>query len=245
MCLLLVFQRVEDEYSGGGWTKHHGNMLEYEEACAPNAKPSISLKITEPADDQERKWKLTIVTSIPVSYTCTLLFVFELFDFHLSWLLHTFAPLWVCIFVSLYVTVWEISCGSANRKGPPSHHSLWHRLDRFICFTSFQLGSQDRTCWDEGLSQLLYHLPTQKSCAGAREEQGRYMLACGCLCVWVCVGLCWCVSSAWYKILFLSHTHNAQTFLVYSSPCSSHPSICSASINTNGHPQHTTRKASL
>ena len=90
---------MEDEYSCGGWTKHHGHMLEYEEASVQNAKPSISLRITEPDDEEEKNWKVKIVTSIPVSYPCTLLFVFELFDFHLSSLLHTLAPLCVCVFV--------------------------------------------------------------------------------------------------------------------------------------------------
>ena len=99
MCLLLAFQRVENVYSCGGWTKHHEDMLEYEEASAPNAKLSISLRITEPDDEEEKNWKVKIVTSIPVSNTFTLLFVLELFDFHLSSLLHTFARLCVCVFV--------------------------------------------------------------------------------------------------------------------------------------------------
>ena len=96
---------MEDVYSCGGWTKHHENMLEYEEVSAQNPKPSISLRITQPADEEEKNWKVKIVTSIPVSYTCCLLFVDELFDFHLSSLLHTFVSLCVCVFNSSYATV--------------------------------------------------------------------------------------------------------------------------------------------
>ena len=101
---LTAFQRVEDEYSRGDWTKHHGHMLEYEEASDQNPKPSISLRITEPDDEEQKNWKLSIVTSIPVSYTWRLLFVLEL--------LLNFTPLLtpshfcssLCLW-SLYVTV--------------------------------------------------------------------------------------------------------------------------------------------
>ena len=80
-------------------------MLEYEEASAQNPKPSIILRNSEPANDEENNWKVTIVMSNDVSYTCSLLFVHDLLVFHLSSLLHTFAPLAVCFFASLRATV--------------------------------------------------------------------------------------------------------------------------------------------
>ena len=67
MFLSLTFQRVQDEYASGGWTKHHTQMLEYEEANAESPKPSISVTVAEPADYKEKNWKVTIISSISVS----------------------------------------------------------------------------------------------------------------------------------------------------------------------------------
>ena len=66
---IFTFQRVKKAYSRGGWTKHHEHMLEYEEASARNPNPSISLRITEPDDEEEKNWKVKIVSGDPVSYT--------------------------------------------------------------------------------------------------------------------------------------------------------------------------------
>ena len=68
MFLSLTFQRVQDEYTDGGWTKHHSHMLEYEETNAKCPEPSISFRVAEPADDKEKNWKVTIISADSVSY---------------------------------------------------------------------------------------------------------------------------------------------------------------------------------
>ena len=73
-CVCLLFQWVQDKYASGGWTQHHEHMLKYEETNAETPSPSISVSITEPADAEERNWKITIISAVPVSYTCRLLF---------------------------------------------------------------------------------------------------------------------------------------------------------------------------
>ena len=65
---MLTIQRVEDEYTSGGWTKHHTQMLEYEETSAENTKPAITFEVAEPADDKERNWKVTTISVVHVSY---------------------------------------------------------------------------------------------------------------------------------------------------------------------------------
>ena len=75
-CLFYsLFQWVQDEYMNGGWTKHHAHMLEYEETNAENPKQSISVRVTEPADDEERNWKVTIISAVPVSFCLRFLFL--------------------------------------------------------------------------------------------------------------------------------------------------------------------------
>ena len=74
MFLLLTFQRVQDEYTNGGWTKHHTQMLEYEEINGENSKPSIIFEVAEPADDMEKNWKVTTISVVRVSYAFTFLF---------------------------------------------------------------------------------------------------------------------------------------------------------------------------
>ena len=76
-------------------------MLEYEETNAENPKPSISFEVAEPADNEEKDWKVTIISAVPVSCTCTSLLLLELFDFHLS----SFSHALFIFFVSLYVPV--------------------------------------------------------------------------------------------------------------------------------------------
>ena len=85
--LILTFQHVQDEYAGGGWTKHHTQMLEYEETNAENSKLAITFEVAKPADDMEKNWKVTTISSVHVSYIFSLLLLFELFDFQLSSLL--------------------------------------------------------------------------------------------------------------------------------------------------------------
>ena len=94
MVLLLTFQRVHDDYTSGGWTKHHTQMLEYEETSAEKPRPSITFKIAEPANDKQKDWEVTLITSNRVCYNCGLLLLFGLFDFQLSPLLHGFVSLY-------------------------------------------------------------------------------------------------------------------------------------------------------
>ena len=96
MVLLLTFQWIQDDYTSRGWAKHHAQRLEYEEASVQNSRQSITFEIAEPADDKRKNWKVTLITADHVSYPCSLLLLFELFDFQLSSLLHGF--------VSLYAT---------------------------------------------------------------------------------------------------------------------------------------------
>ena len=86
----VTFQRVRDEYISEGWTKHHTQMLEYEETDAQNSKPSISCEVPEPADDKQKNWMVTIISNDPVSCASSL---FLLFEFQLSSFLHIFALL--------------------------------------------------------------------------------------------------------------------------------------------------------
>ena len=91
--LILTFQRVQDDYTSGGWTKHHTQWLEYEETSAEKA--STIFEVTEPANDKQKSWEVTVITADRVSYTCSLLLLFELFDFQLSSLLDGFVFLYV------------------------------------------------------------------------------------------------------------------------------------------------------
>ena len=69
MVLLLTFQRVQDDYTSGGWTKHHTQRLEYEETSATKPKPSILFEVTEPSNDKQKDWEVTLITADCVSYT--------------------------------------------------------------------------------------------------------------------------------------------------------------------------------
>ena len=95
MVILFTFQLVQDDYTSGGWTKHHTQWLEYEETSAGNPKPATIFEVTEPANDKQKSWEVTVITADRVSYTCSLLLLFELFDFQLSSLLHGFVSLYV------------------------------------------------------------------------------------------------------------------------------------------------------
>ena len=91
MVLLLTIQWVHDDYTSGGWTKHHTQMLEYEETSAENTKRCIIFEVAEPANDKQKDWELTLITANHVSYTCSLLLLLELFHFLHSSLSH-FCP---------------------------------------------------------------------------------------------------------------------------------------------------------
>ena len=99
--LILTTQRVHNEYTSEGWTKHHTQMLKYEETSVENPKPSITFEVADPADDMEKKWKVTIISVVHVSYN------FSFFFFCLGCLislLHGLVSLYV-----LYVTQFEKS----------------------------------------------------------------------------------------------------------------------------------------
>ena len=70
-------------------------MLEYEETNVKNPKQSITFEVTEPADDLEKNWKVTTISSVCVSYTLSLFVLLELFFFQLSSFLHGFLCLYV------------------------------------------------------------------------------------------------------------------------------------------------------
>ena len=67
--LLLTFQGVQDEYTTGGWSKHHSHMLDYEESHAQNHKPSILFNVTQPAHGKEKNWEVPIISADFVCYT--------------------------------------------------------------------------------------------------------------------------------------------------------------------------------
>ena len=76
ICLLKLvsvffssLQEVEKQYEYGGWTRHHSQLLEYDETYARKNKPSMSLKVAEPEDDYEKNWEVVMISSFPVSYT--------------------------------------------------------------------------------------------------------------------------------------------------------------------------------
>ena len=102
MFLLLNFQRVQDEYTSGGWTKHHTQRLEYEESNAENAKPSVLFNVTEPGHEKEKNWEVTIISADSVSYTQSLLFIVKVVLFPP---LLTLTHLLFLVLASLYVVV--------------------------------------------------------------------------------------------------------------------------------------------
>ena len=69
-CFRLLFQWVKEEYKADGWARHHDHLLEYDEPNAENPKPSISVSVAEPADDDEKNWKVSIISTSEVSCTC-------------------------------------------------------------------------------------------------------------------------------------------------------------------------------
>ena len=164
--IVLTFQRVQDDYSSGGWTKHHTQRLEYTETNGESLTPSIIFEVAEPANDKQKDWEVTLITADCVRYTCSLLtFVW------IVWFPVFLTPSWICFFV--YCVVWKISCGSTNREAQHSCHFLWHTMDGLIWYYPLQYSSQNKTFWDKGPLQWFYYLHSQKS-SGSREERRRY-----------------------------------------------------------------------
>ena len=94
----LTFQWVRDEYRSGGWTRHHAHMLQYEKVSAEGPNPSVSFRISELADDEEKNWKVTLLSAIPVSCAHSVLLLLS--HLHPFWLLPAFIIsqfLWLCV----------------------------------------------------------------------------------------------------------------------------------------------------
>ena len=58
---------MQEKYKAKGWADHHDHLLEYDEPSAQNPKPSISVRVAEPADDDEKNWKVSIIGTGQVS----------------------------------------------------------------------------------------------------------------------------------------------------------------------------------
>ena len=68
-----------------GWVQHHDHLVEFDQPEAENAKPSIFVRVAEPADDDEKKWKVSIIGTSRVSCTASLLnFITEFGFVHAS-----------------------------------------------------------------------------------------------------------------------------------------------------------------
>ena len=104
---LLSFQWVQEEYKVDGWTRHHDHLLEYDEPDAENAKPTISARVAEPADGDEKNWKVSIIGTSQVSYT--ILPIFIKYEFLLCTITTMTFPIShpACVFVA----VQKGSCG--------------------------------------------------------------------------------------------------------------------------------------
>ena len=57
---------MKEKYKAEGWALHH-HLLEYDEPNAENPMPSILAKVAEPADDEEKNWKVFITGTSEVS----------------------------------------------------------------------------------------------------------------------------------------------------------------------------------
>ena len=66
---LLPSQWVCEKYEDAGWVQHHEHLLEYDECTSEKSKPSIAVRVAEPADDDERNWKVSIISTSRVSYS--------------------------------------------------------------------------------------------------------------------------------------------------------------------------------
>ena len=70
-----------------GWARHHQHLVEFDEPEAENAKPSIYVRVAEPADDDEKNWKVSIIGTSCVSFMfCNSLFsryIFTILAYHL------------------------------------------------------------------------------------------------------------------------------------------------------------------
>ena len=66
--LSVISQCVQEKYNSPGWVQHHEHLLEYDDCNADNPIPSISVRVTEPADDDEKNWKVSMISKSRVSY---------------------------------------------------------------------------------------------------------------------------------------------------------------------------------
>ena len=73
-------------------------MLQYEKVSVEGLNPSASFRISELADDEEKNWKVTILSAIPVSCAHSVLLLLS----HL----HPFLTL-ACLY---YFTVFVVAC---------------------------------------------------------------------------------------------------------------------------------------
>ena len=105
------FQWVQNKYESQGWTQHHEHLLEFEECNAENAKPSISVRIAEPANQEENNWEASIISAIIVSHTgclvCLLWLIFLLVP------LSPFLSLFLCVCVCLHLIF--VCCSSRSQ----------------------------------------------------------------------------------------------------------------------------------
>ena len=69
VCLLLLVQWVQEKYMAEGWAQHHDHLVEFDEPEAEKVKPSIYVRVAEPADDDEKNWKVSIIGTSRVSCT--------------------------------------------------------------------------------------------------------------------------------------------------------------------------------
>ena len=103
---LSLLQWVQEKYKADSWMENHDHLLEYNEPDAENLEPYISVRVAEPADDDERNWKVSIIGTSEVS--CTRVLDLIIFDF----LLHIIAILTYLMSHTAFVfpTVQESTC---------------------------------------------------------------------------------------------------------------------------------------
>ena len=64
---MLFLQWVQEKYKAEGWAQHHDHLVEYDEPEEEKTKPSISVRVAAPDDDDEKNWKVSIIGTSPVS----------------------------------------------------------------------------------------------------------------------------------------------------------------------------------
>ena len=100
---------MQEKYKDEGWAQHHDHLLEYDQPDTENAKPSISARVAEPADDDEKNWKVSIIGTSQVS--CTILLDFVMFEFQLYTITCTTFTLPTSHIACFFAPVQKSSCG--------------------------------------------------------------------------------------------------------------------------------------